>query len=499
MTTATFTATNVTRTGNLFEVFKFLKITIVWMAIIFGGAWLVAWLFGILIPTGIEGTWPKNVAATNIAWIFRWLAPIFAFLLFIPMNATYMVLAERRVLALFTVRKGPNRVGPDGFLQTLADAFKLLFKENIDPEGCDNVMFMLAPIVFFAPSVFAALPLLAAVTGYQDLFQITNLPTGIFYVLAMSSIPVVGVVMAGWASNNKYSLVGGLRSAAQAISYEIPLVLAVVTMCMLVGTLNVVDLAWLQNPMTLAATNSSSDVLNHWEQLHADSAQLQMLHSLGIEKLGNLGLFNWNIFGGDVVSGYLALLLAGKFEIAAALGKGLAALLLVCCSWLLCGLYMLGACAEVNRVPFDLPEAESELVSGFNTEYSGIRFATFFLAEFTNLFIVATIAVIVWFGGGASPLPAAWNAPILIGLDYVCAQINNFVAGAHIPALLNGGVISNIFWAALKAYLLVYFAILVRGTLPRFRIDQLTEFGWKRLIPLALFLLLAVTFLKELI
>ena len=201
--------------------------------------------------------------ANTVIEICKAITPLVAVMVFIPINAMFMVLLERRALALFTRRKGPNRVGPDGALQTAADAVKLLLKEDITPTGADAVMFTLAPIVFFAPSIFGAIPLLAAVTNNNSLFQITDLPTGIFFVLAASSIPVVGIVMGGWASNNKYSLMGGLRSAAQAISYEIPLVLSIVTICLLAGTLDVVSIAKQQSG----------------------------------------GILNWNIFGGGALVG----------------------------------------------------------------------------------------------------------------------------------------------------------------------------------------------------
>ena len=489
--------------GNIDEIWKFIRISLIWMGLIFGAVWMASWAVGEVIPYFIEMASPNNQQAKNVADVFRMLTPVIAVMVFIPINATYMVLAERRGLALFTVRKGPNRVGPDGFLQTGADALKLLFKENIDPEGSDMIMFTLAPIIFFAPSVFGAIPLLAAVTSNHDLFQIVNLPTGIFYVLAMSSIPTVGIVMGGWASNNKYSLVGGLRSAAQAISYEIPLVLAVITICLLVGTLNVVDLAWLQNPQDLAKLTGDPEAvdLKRWEAIRGTSHLGPMLMALpgSVSNLANFGFLNWNIFGGDTFTSYLALLAAGKITGAGAIVKGLLSIALIISSFLLCGLYMLGACAEINRIPFDLPEAESELVSGYNTEYSGIRFAIFFLAEFTNLFIVSTIAVVMWFGGGASPFPAALYSPIMSGLDQICLAVNGALASIHLPAIVNAVTLSGAFWSLLKVYLIIYFAILVRGTLPRFRIDQLMDFGWKRLIPLSLILLLAVTFLKELI
>lgn len=508
MTTATITGSTTAKDFNIGEIWKFIRMSLIWMGIIFGAVWLVSYLVGALVPSLIEQAWPKNGGASIVANIFRLLTPLIAVMVFIPINATYMVLAERRGLALLTVRKGPNRVGPDGFLQTAADAVKLLFKENIDPTGSDFLMFTLAPIIFFAPSVFGAIPLLAAVTSNHELFQIVNLPTGIFYVLAMSSIPVVGIVMGGWASNNKYSLVGGLRSAAQAISYEIPLVLAIITICLLVGTLNVVDLAWLQNPTELAALNpdktgpaatAAMEGLKRWEVLRGGSHIGTQLASVGVHNLGNFGFLNWNFFGGDTMTGYLTLLGSGSLSVGQAIYKGVLALLLMLCTILLCGLYLTGACAEVNRIPFDLPEAESELVSGYNTEYSGIRFAIFFLAEFTNLFIVSTVAVVIWFGGGSSPFPAFIYQPVLDVLHGICSQVNSVLASVSLPPILNAITLSGAFWAIAKTYLIVYFAILVRGTLPRFRIDQLMDFGWKRLIPLSLILLLAITYLKELI
>lgn len=448
---------------NLPEIGKFSLITFVWMCIIFGAVWAVSWLVGMLVPQLILDACPGDQIATNFANAIRLLTPLVAVMVFIPINAMFMVLFERRGLALFTVRKGPNRVGPDGFLQTAADAVKLLFKENINPHGCDVIMFTLAPIIFFAPSVFGALPLLAAVTSNHDLFKIVNLPTGIFYVLAMSSIPVVGIVMGGWASNNKYSLVGGLRSAAQAISYEIPLVLAIVTICFLVGSLNVVEIANMQK---------------------------------GIDNLSSYGLLNWNFFGAGVLPHYLTMLAQGKLAGMQVLTSAIMSIALMICCMLLCGIYLTGACAEINRIPFDLPEAESELVSGYNTEYSGIRFAIFFLAEFTNLFIVSTIATVMFFGGGATPFPGCLDANTFA---LIATPINEFLAQFHLPALMNGETMSGAFWALAKTYILVFIAILVRGTLPRFRIDQLLDFGWKKLIPLSLILLLAVTYLRELV
>jgi NADH-quinone oxidoreductase subunit H len=398
------------------------------------------------------------------------ITPLIAVLVFIPINATFMVLFERRGLALFTVRNGPNRVGPDGFLQTAADAVKLLLKEDITPRGADAVMFTLAPITFFAPSIFAAIPLLAAVTNDHPIFRIVNLPTGIFYVLAASSVPVVGIVMGGWASNNKYSLVGGLRSAAQAISYEIPLVLSIIAICMMAGTLDVVKIVQQQQG----------------------------------------GIFNWNIMGAGALRGldkfvaynYLANdhVTANKlYELAYSHGlwSAVGAIALMVCTIIMALLYMTGACAEINRIPFDLPEAESELVSGYNTEYSGMKFAIFFLAEFTNLFIVSSIFVIMFLGGGDNPVPAWIMSTFLPSLSASVAP--------HVAILTDTLKLVDppTFFAAIfiiiKTYLIVFFAILIRGTLPRFRIDQLMDFGWKRLIPLALIAFLVMVFARELV
>lgn len=444
------------------EVSKFARLTIVWLSIIFGAVWIVCWAVGVLGPALIAGSGLAKETAGMWSQIFQSLVPLVAVMVFIPINAMFMVLAERRALALFTVRKGPNRVGPDGLLQTAADAVKLLFKEDITPRGADAVMFTLAPIVFFAPSIIGVIPLLAAATGNHELFKIANLPTGIFYVLAVAAIPVVGIVMGGWASNNKYSLVGGLRSAAQAISYEIPLVLAIITICMLSGAFT---------PGVTADKRGSLDVVE-----------------IANRQAG--GILDWNLLGGGALLNTHGLVSA------------VAAVSLAVCCLILFLIYITCACAEVNRIPFDLPEAESELVSGYNTEYSGIKFAIFFLAEFTNLFVVCTIATVMFLGGGHCPIPGLEDQ-FINGLRDVLHSLPGtaemFGFGWWVNSLVNAPTVSQAFWVILKTYTLVIFAILVRATLPRFRIDQLMDFGWKRLIPLSLILLVAVTFLRELV
>lgn len=452
---------------NAAEIGKLSFLIVFWICAIFTPVWLASWGVGVLLPMLIDNSNP-GVAMEFVSEILKALTPIIAVMVFIPINAMFMVLYERRALAIFTVRKGPNRVGPDGLLQTAADAVKLLFKEDITPRGADAFMFTLAPIIFFAPSIFGALPLLAAITNNHALFQITNLPTGIFYVLAAASVPVVALVMAGWSSNNKYSLVGGLRAAAQAISYEIPLVLSLVTVCLLAGTLDVVEIA---------------------EQQAG-------------------GFLNWNIFGGGALRGIdraIAANMSGQdwqpilqacypYEWA----SGVAAFVLIIASIILMGLYLTGACAEINRIPFDLPEAESELVSGYNTEYSGIKFAIFFLAEFTNLFIVSSIATVMFLGGGDNPIPQ-WvlgKLPLKPISDTLGAVLSPFIDTLH---LIDPVTFWAAFWVIVKVYTIVFVAILIRGTLPRFRIDQLMDFGWKRLVPLSLISFLVVVFARVLV
>lgn len=449
--------------GN--EIGKLTLLSIVWLTIVFVAVWMVTWAVGILLPMILSNSLGEKALLINEILCF--ITPVLSILVFIPINAMFMVLIERRALALFTVRKGPNIVGPDGYLQTAADAVKLLFKEDITPTGADAFMFTLAPIVFFAPSIFGAVPLLAAVTNNHGLFQVLNLPTGIFYVLAAASIPVVALVMAGWSSNNKYSLVGGLRSAAQAISYEIPLVLSIITICVLAGTLDLVKITQQQAG----------------------------------------GILNWNILGGGALSGI------DKFLAGTVTGQPVGNILATCypfsgLSYLAVGaliistiiafwLYLTGACAEINRIPFDLPEAESELVSGYNTEYSGIKFAIFFLAEFTNLFVVSSIATVMFLGGGDNPIPV-WILDSIAPLKQAVALLNDsfLVQTLH---LVNPETLFSTLWVILKVYSLVFFAILIRGTLPRFRIDQLMDFGWKRLIPLSLIVFIVVVFARGLV
>ncbi len=346
--------------------------------------------------------------------LFAWGAVLFTAIAVVAQAAVvFMVLMERKVLAWLTQRKGPNRVGPFGLLQTLADGVKLLFKEDIMTTGQDKLLFTLAPAIFFLP-VFV----LYALIPFTDYLFGVALPVGALFIFSLSSISVLGMVLAGWASNNKYSLIGGMRSAAQAISYEIPLVLAVLPVV-----------------------------------LFADSMNLGVIVE---SQKGPLGMFSW----------YWFYLLPISFLI-----------------------FLISSIAEVNRIPFDLPEAESELVSGYNTEYSGMKFAMFFLAEYAALFVMSALTVVLFFGGYASPLAGA----TLAGITFDTTFIQTFGLG---QSLLNATGIPSIdallvqcemiTWFLLKTYCFIFFAMWLRGTLPRLKPDQLMGFSWKFLIPLAL-------------
>jgi NADH:ubiquinone oxidoreductase subunit H len=314
----------------------------------------------------------------------------------------FMVLMERKMLAWITQRKGPNRVGPFGLLQTVADGVKLLFKEDIMTTNQDKLLFTLAPVLFFAPTfvIYALIP-------FTDQLLGVNIVLGLLLVFALSSLSVVGIVLSGWASNNKYSLIGGMRSAAQAISYEIPLVLSALGIALASGTMNLKEIVEAQNA-------------------------------------GQFGIFSW----------YWLSILPLSFVI-----------------------FWISSIAEVNRIPFDLPEAESELVSGYNTEYSGMKFALFFLAEYASLFGMSALMAVLFFGGYYSP----FGGLVLEKL------------GVKEPMLLQAEMAT---WLILKTYVFIALAMLIRGTLPRLKPDQLMGFSWKFLIPLSLVNIFLIAVLK---
>jgi NADH-quinone oxidoreductase subunit H len=339
--------------------------------------------------------------------LVRVLIGLFAVLLAVPP----LVWWERRLLGWMQQRQGPNRVGPFGLLQTIADGIKLLFKEDMNPLKVDKLLFILAPIVFLIPSLVTpgVIP-----WGPNPIWGAAapGVNVGILYILAWGSLAVYGIVMAGWSSNNKYSLLGGLRSSAQMISYELGMGLAIITVVLMSGSLSL----------------------------------QQIVENQGY--FGPGGLAEWNL---------------GKF-----FPMGLLAMLI----------YTITMFAETNRAPFDLPEAETELVAGYHTEYTSMKFATFFMGEYANMIVTSAINATLFWGGYKAPikfldgpylasLAAAHGAPVII--TWFCSAL--------IP----------VFWLTIKVLAGLYFFIWVRATLPRFRYDQLMRFGWQGVLPIVLF------------
>src|SRR5579871_2351144 len=314
----------------------------------------------------------------------------------IPLVGTYL---DRKILGLMQDRLGPTYVGPFGSLQSVVDMVKLLSKEDIKASATDNIVFTLARVVFLAPVItaFVILP-------FSPYMTVSALPTGIILYVALSSLDVIGVFMAGWGSNNKYALMGGLRSAAQMISYELPLVLSLIGVIMLTSVLGKGGVGSI----------ALSDIIN--VQLHP-----WWLWLILVQPLGFLIYYT-------------------------------------------CGL------AETNRAPFDLPEAESELVAGYLTEYSGLRWAMFFLGEYTNMVIVSAIATSLFLGGWSGP---GANQGFWVGL----------------LGSIGGGIVFNIFavfWFMVKLWAIILLFVWIRTTLPRLRADQLMRFAWLVLIPISL-------------
>ena len=312
---------------------------------------------------------------------------------------------ERKISAAAQQRIGPEYAGALGLLQPLADGLKLLFKEDIIPARADGLLFTLGPVLVLVPVILSWL-----VVPFGQNLLISNVGVGIFLWIALSSIQPIGLLMSGYASNNKYSLLGGLRAAAQSISYEIPLALAVLAIVMMSNSLSTVDIV---NQQTGA------------------------------------GILSWNIWRQPI--GFV--------------------------------IFWICALAECERLPFDLPEAEEELVAGYQTEYSGMKFALFYLGSYINLVLSALLVSVLYLGGWGFPVPVEWLAS-LMGQS-VDAPLVQLITGAV-------GIVMTI----LKAYLLVFFAILLRWTVPRVRIDQLLDLGWKFLLPIALVNLLITAALK---
>jgi NADH-quinone oxidoreductase subunit H len=338
-----------------------------------------------LIPR--YGSLPELVRA----WLPVLVSCVLIFAL-LALAVLFMVWLERKVSAHIQDRLGPMYVGGwHGWAQTLADSLKLLLKEDIIPDSADKLLFKMAPFIVFLGAFAAYVVVPFGVKSY-----VADLNIGILYVVALGSLSVIGIIMAGWASNNKYSLFGGMRAAAQMISYEIPAAIAIMTVIILAGSLSMTEIVEAQKG----------------------------------------GILHWFIFRNPFT--FLAFIV-----------------------------YFTASLAEVNRTPFDIPEAESELVAGYHTEYSGIRFAFFFLAEYANMFLVASVATTLFLGGWTPILPSS-------------------IAPQFLP-----GPILFFF----KALLLIFIQMWLRWSLPRFRVDQLMYLSWKVLLPVSFVLVLGTGFL----
>ncbi len=329
-------------------------------------------IFGFTVPAGYE-------FLINLVILLIKIGVIVGITMLHVLYATYF---ERKVIGHMQIRLGPMRTGFHGILQPVADGLKLFFKEDIIPAQADRTVFKIAPVIF----VFAALSSLAVVPFFEG-FVIADVNIALLYLLAMSSLGAYGVIMAGWASNSKYSFLGGLRSSAQVISYEVALGMSLVGVMLMAGSLNLSEIVHAQQ--------------QHWY---------------------------------------------GMFLIPQCIGYFV---------------FMVSAFAETNRTPFDLPEAESELVAGYFVEYSGMRFALYYAGEYIGMLVMSSIAVLCYWGGWTLP-PALVNA---------------------VPVL---AVVPGIVWFLLKVYFHIFLYYWVRATVPRYRYDQLMGLGWKVMIPLAL-------------
>jgi len=336
------------------------------------------------IPLNIVSTvrdWIYSIMPETAASITVMVLIAVAYLALFAVAGLYLVLLERKVAAWFQLRLGPNRVGPAGLFQTMADALKLVSKELTSTDKIDKFLYNLAPYFVIVASLIAI-----GVFPYSKQFQAFDINIGVFFLIAVSSIGVIGILVGGWASNNKFALIGAMRSGLQTISYELSVGLSILTMVLLTGT-------------------------------------LQLSQIIEVQRTGG-----WLIWQGHIPA-IIAFMI-----------------------------FMIAGTAETNRAPFDLVEAESELGAGFHTEYSGMKFAYFFLAEFINMFIIASIAVVLFFGGWLSPFG------ITDGITWF-------------PEVL---------WFLIKVLLIIFLMMWFRWTFPRLRVDQLLTLEWKYLLPLNL-------------
>ncbi|MFS8884548.1 NADH-quinone oxidoreductase subunit NuoH [Synechococcus sp. H70.2] len=364
-----------------------------------------------MTTTGIDLQRSFETALQNLG-----LSPGAAHALWIPLPMLLMVIAatlgvmvmtwlERKISAAAQQRIGPNMAGPQGVLIPIADGIKLLTKEDVLPSLADPVLFTLGPILVFLPVFLCYL-----VVPFGQNLLISNIAIGVFFLIATSSVQPIGLLMSGYGSNNKYSLLGGLRAAAQSISYELPLALSVLAVVLMSNGLDTVGI---------------------------------------VEQQSGLGILSWNVWRQPI--GFV--------------------------------IFLIAALAETERIPFDLPEAEEELVAGYHTEYSGIKFALFYLGSYANLLLASLMAAVLYLGGWSFVVPvemiAAWLG---IPLDNPFLQI--------------GAAVLGILMTMVKAFIFVFLAILLRWTVPRVRIDQLLDLGWKFLLPVSFVNLLLTAALK---
>lgn len=343
------------------------------------------------ITSSIE-TWLNNTFNPTITVMIESVIVILLAIALFAALGLVLVIMERRVAAFIQIRLGPNRVGPLGLLQSTADTLKLIMKEGLTPDGADKFLFNLAPFIVMIVAMLILAPI-----GFAKDFQIWDMNIGVLYLSAISSISVIGILMAGWSSNNKYSLMGAMRSGAQIVSYELSAGLSILSIVVLTGSLKLSDIVASQE--------------NGW----------------------------W------IFKGHIPAIIA--FVI-----------------------FIIAATAETNRAPFDLAEAESELTAGFHTEYSGMKFALFFLAEYINIFIVCAIGATLFFGGWMPFHIGSWAGFNHI-MDYIPSSI----------------------WFFGKTFFLIFVIMWFRWTFPRLRIDQLLNLEWKYLLPISMFNLLLMT------